>query len=225
MEQKVAPGTGLTARQKQFLDLVCQEPYLRSNFYLSGGTALASWYLHHRESFDLDLFTCRPFDDKRITRWIKASQRQIGYKYVSINEDFGFLTVTFRYPDDTFLKIDFNRYTDIRLKKGMVWRGMDIDSLYDIAVNKLETVSSVARSRDYVDLYYILKRYPFTVEELARGVEKKFSERVDALQLIKNFLKAVEYTDLPRMLIPFDRKDMDEYYAILARSLKKEVLR
>jgi len=27
------------------------------SFYLTGGTALAEFYLHHRISFDLDLFT------------------------------------------------------------------------------------------------------------------------------------------------------------------------
>lgn len=173
----------------------------------------------------MDFFTSRSFDDERITHWVKASRGSIGYRLVHINEDFGFLTITFRYPDDTFLKIDFNRYTDTKLKKGLVWRGIEIDSLYDIAVNKVETVSSTPRSRDYVDLYCILCRYPFRVEELVRGVEKKFSERVDALQLIKNFLKVVEYTDLPRMLVPFDRRDMDTYYADLARSLKKDVLK
>lgn len=29
------------------------------NFYLTGGTALARFYFHHRESIDLDLFTNR----------------------------------------------------------------------------------------------------------------------------------------------------------------------
>ena len=221
----MANAKRLTARQKQFLELVCQEPYIRSHFYLSGGTALSSWYLHHRESFDLDFFTCEPFDDEIITHWVKSSQKSIGYKLVSINEDFGFLMVTFRYPDDTFLKIDFNRYTDIRLKKGLFWQGIEIDSLYDIAVNKLETVSSSPRSRDYVDLYCILQHHSFKFKELVRGVEKKFSERVDWLQLIKNFLKVVEYNDLPTMLIPFDRRQMDEFFTKLAKSLKKDVFK
>lgn len=184
---------------------------------------MSSWYLHHRESFDLDFFTSRPFDDERITHWVKASREAIDYRLVHIDEDFGLLMVTFRYPDDTFLKIDFNRYTDTRLKKGMVWRGIEIDSLYDITVNKVETVSSAPRSRDYVDLYCILQRYPFRVKDLMQSVAEKFSERVDALQLIKNFLKVVEYADLPNMLVPFDRSRMDTFFTTLARSLKKDV--
>lgn len=184
---------------------------------------MSSWYLHHRESFDLDFFTCQAFDYERITHWIKANREVIGYRLVHIDEDFGFLTVTFRYPDDTFLKIDFNRYTETRLKKGLVWRGIEIDSLYDIAVNKLETISSSPRTRDYVDLYYILQSTKFKIKDLMLSVEEKFSEPIDTLQLIKNFLKVVEYTDLPTMLIPFDRGQMDEFFTALARSLKKDV--
>ncbi len=219
----MAAGAGLTSRQEQFLELVCQEPYIRANFYLSGGTALSSWYLHHRESFDLDFFTCRLFDYERIIHWVKANREAIGYMLVHIDEDFGFLTITFRYPDDTFLKIDFNRYTDIRLKKGLVWRGIEIDSLYDIAVNKIETIFSAPRARDYVDLYCILQQYPLSLKDLMQRVGEKFSEPVDALQLAKNFLKVIEYTDLPTMLIPFARHQMDEFFASLARSLKKDV--
>ncbi|MFO7633905.1 MAG: nucleotidyl transferase AbiEii/AbiGii toxin family protein [Caldilinea sp.] len=32
-------------------------------FYLTGGTALARFYFHHRESIDLDLFTNQPDAD------------------------------------------------------------------------------------------------------------------------------------------------------------------
>ena len=53
----MAEGTGLTPRQKQFLEVVLRAPYIIKTFYLSGGTALSSWYLHHRESYDLDFFS------------------------------------------------------------------------------------------------------------------------------------------------------------------------
>ena len=131
--------------------------------------------------------------------------------------------VMFRYPDDTFLKVDFHRYTDRRLRKGIVWRGLEIDSLYDIAVNKLETVSSAARKGLCRFVLHSQAKHRFTLKELTRGVEKKFSEPLDPLQMIKNFLKVVEYTDLPTMLIPFERVRMDEFYIDLARSLKQDV--
>ena len=48
--------TILTERQRQLLNLLSQESYIQQNFYLSGGTALAEYYLHHRLSEDLDFF-------------------------------------------------------------------------------------------------------------------------------------------------------------------------
>jgi predicted nucleotidyltransferase component of viral defense system len=46
----------LTALQKAFLTLFAEVPD-QNQFYLTGGTALAEFYLGHRLSFDLDLFT------------------------------------------------------------------------------------------------------------------------------------------------------------------------
>lgn len=225
MEQKMGKARGLTARQKQLLELVLQEPYIIKTFYLSGGTALSSWYLYHRESLDLDFFTCRSFDLDKISDWLKTKQEVIGYRVLHIDEDFGFLTVTFRYYDDTFLKVDFHHYTNQKLKKGFMWRGMEIDSIDDIAVNKLSTIASSARTRDYVDLYFILKQYPFTLQQLIAGVKEKFSQEIDPLQLTKNFLKVVEYTDFPKMLVPFDETDMQEFYERLAKKLRQKILK
>ena len=46
----------LTPFQKQILTAVGHSP-LKSSFYLTGGTALAAYYLQHRYSEDLDFFT------------------------------------------------------------------------------------------------------------------------------------------------------------------------
>lgn len=44
------------ALQDRFLGHFFAGP-LAEHFYLTGGTALARFYFHHRESLDLDLFT------------------------------------------------------------------------------------------------------------------------------------------------------------------------
>lgn len=219
----MAHGAGLTPQQKQLLDLAITEPYLLRAFYLSGGTALSSWYLHHRESFDLDFFSLTPFDYDRVRRWFRENQQQIGYTYASFDEDYGFLTVRLRYPNDTFLKIDFNHYTRTKLLPGIQWRGLEIDSLYDITVNKFDTIATSPRTRDYIDLYFIAKTHTLPLDDLIADVAKKFREKLDTLQLAKNFLKVSEYLDFPKMLVPFDHKEMEKFYLDLAKSLKKEI--
>lgn len=225
MEQKMAQGAGLSFRQKQFLDLVLQNDDILKNFYLSGGTALSSWYLHHRESYDLDFFSNQPFDGEKIAQWIKLHENKLEYQAVSVNDDFGFYMFMFRYSDNSRFKVDFSHYTSKRITKGMNWKGLDIDSMYEIAINKAHTIRTRPRERDYIDLYCILKQTNWTIDKLFSDADKKFEITMDSLQVGKNFLKAVEIIDYPKMLVPFDKKDMYEFYENLARKLKSKILK
>ena len=224
MGKKIAKGSGLTSRQEQFLDLALRNSYIIDNFYLTGGTALSSWYLHHRESEDLDFFSMVPFDYDKITIWLKRSQKDLGYKSLFIDEDYGFLTFRFRYSDETVLKVDFNHYTPVRLLPAIKWHNLEIDNLYDITVNKLQTISERPRGRDYIDIFFIFNGKHAPLDEFIADAQKKFNEPIDRLQLAKNFLKVVEYTDTPKILLPFDRKKMDEFFERLARDLEPKIL-
>ena len=51
-----------TNRQLAFLKAVAGNKFLADNFYLTGGTALAVFYLKHRYSEDLDFFSEKEFD-------------------------------------------------------------------------------------------------------------------------------------------------------------------
>lgn len=225
MAQKMAKAVGLTTRQEQLLELVLRQPYILDTFYLSGGTALSSWYLHHRDSEDLDFFTTHPFDYDQLIRLFKNAGNELQYRTVIFNEDYGFLSCNFRYSDNTFLKLDFNNYTRILLEKGLNWKGLEIDSLYDIAVNKLDTIFTRPRTRDYVDLYFIFQTYKVSLNQMIRDIPKKFSEVIDPLQLAKNFLKVTEYTDLPKIYLPFDRQEMVKFYQKLALDLKPKIFK
>jgi len=48
--------TILTPIQQSLLSALSKESTVVDNFYLSGGTALAEFYLYHRYSEDLDFF-------------------------------------------------------------------------------------------------------------------------------------------------------------------------
>lgn len=60
--------------QKLIFDEFSKNKSLRKQFYFTGGTALSAFYLHHRESEDLDFFSERDFVDlffllKEFTFW------------------------------------------------------------------------------------------------------------------------------------------------------------
>ena|SRR3989344_2347358 len=225
MGQKMAQVAGLSLRQEQFLGLVLQTKEILKQFYLSGGTALSSWYLHHRESYDLDFFSEHPFDGEKIFSWIKRNEEKLEYQSVSVNDDFGFYTFLFRYADNSRFKVDFAHYTSQRLTKGVDWKGLEIDSMYEIAVNKTHTICTHPRERDYVDLYCILKETNWNVDKLIRDADRKFDAATDILQVAKHFLKAAEISDYPKMLIPFNKKDMVDLYERLAVELKPKILK
>ena len=72
--------TILTQHQKRFLDEFKKEDNLRKVFYLSGGTALAEFYLKHRESLDLDFFTDRDFELILVTTFMDKVKNKLGVK-------------------------------------------------------------------------------------------------------------------------------------------------
>ncbi|MBI4692016.1 MAG: hypothetical protein HY773_01030 [Candidatus Terrybacteria bacterium] len=73
-----------------------------------------------------------------------------------------------------FLKVDFNYYPFPRIEKGMKYKNIIIDSIYDIAVNKVHTISMKARARDFIDVYFIIKEKGYTFEKLLIDAKAKF---------------------------------------------------
>lgn len=206
MGEKMASRVGLTARQKQFLAVVLQTPYLLKRFYLSGGTVLSNWYLHHRDSYDLDFFSDKEEVNKiYLSRWFRRNQ----------------LT----YPNGDKLKVDFSYYPSQRIEKGLNWQGLEIDSLYDIAVNKLETLSMSPRAKDYIDLYFIFKNKKYDLDKLRRDSRIKFEIEVDTIHLARQFLRVKEFKDWPRLYRPLKEKDLVEFYERLAKNMASEIFK
>ena len=173
-----------TRIQKMFLDEIRSDPYLRDKFYLTGGTALAACYLNHRESEDIDLFTNVSFDSAtviarmtRITTHLKAKAT-----LTTIHER---LRYDLAFSARQLLKIDFVFYDFKHLEPVKLLDGLAIDSIEDIAVNKLLAISQRTASKDYVDLYFLLKQ--FTMWDLRIGEEHKFGMEMEPLYIASLF--------------------------------------
>src|SRR3989344_8358243 len=134
MGQKVAQGEGLTHRQEEFLAVVLQTPYILKRFYLSGGTALACWYLHHRESYDLDFFSKHEVNSSYISRWLMSNKNTLNISQISHEALFGFNFFNLTFNNNETLKVDFSYFPSERIEKEITWKGLTIDSLYDLAV-------------------------------------------------------------------------------------------
>lgn len=215
----------LKKHHKEFLELVLKEPYLLKRFYWTGGTVLAEFYLHHRESEDIDLFSeNQEIHLPSINKFIGIAGTKLHTKKIVHRQFLGLHTYIFTLPTIQ-LKVDFNYYPFPRIEKVHKWKGLEIDSMKDIAVNKLHTISTKARERDFVDLYFILKKKSWDLKELIILAKTKFDWHIDPIQLGQTFTQVVAVNDVPNMLVPLDKKDMERFFLEEAKKLAKDIFK
>ncbi len=216
--------TILNEDQQQFLTFVLKEPYVLKRFYWTGGTVLSEFYLKHRESYDIDLFS----EDQEIhlpsiNKFIGIVGAKMGIKKIIHKQFLGLHTYILFMPKRE-LKVDFNYYPFKRINKSANWKGLAIDSLEDITANKIQTISTKARERDFVDLYFIYKKRKFDLKKMIIMAKTKFDWHIDPIQLGTTFMQVANYHDVPRMLVPFKRQEMEDFFLQLAKDLKPDIL-
>ena len=215
----------LDRSQERFLDLVLRQPYLLKHYYWTGGTVLSQFYLKHRYSYDIDLFTeTAEIHLPSIEKFVSLAGGQLGAKSIVHRKFLGLHTFIFKIGKSE-LKVDFNYYPFPRINRGQNWQGLHIDSLEDIAVNKIHTISMKPRERDFVDIYFIMKKKDFSLQRLIDLAKAKFDWHIDPIQLGQNFSQVVAYRDIPQILVSFNRKDMEKFFLKLAKSLEKDIFK
>jgi len=176
----------LTPLQSSVLKSLFQQSGIGSmGFYLTGGTALSAFHLHHRLSEDLDLFTrVEDLDFSVALRHVRELASSFGKTEVSISSP-GFLRLHILGDNGRWdrLKLEFAKDVPVRLAPPLVLDSIIIDSQDDIAANKLSAIMGRDKPRDLFDLYTILKNTPLTLETILKGAARKDAlfEQKDAL--------------------------------------------
>ncbi len=215
----------LSSVQISFLSWIGKQPTVASNYYLTGGTPLAEFYLHHRYSEDLDFFIeAQEVNLMAVQKVIKAAKEQFNLKNVSYENFQGFHTFFLEFPNEEKLKVDFNYYPFPRIESGRKEFGIAIDSLLDIAVNKIQSIGTRTKARDFIDLYFIVKEKGLVVSDLIADARNKFDFFINPIQYGKQFLKVKEVKDFPRMIKPFDQRDLEHFFISEAEKLRGEIL-
>lgn len=214
----------LTLHQKQFLEFATKQDYIFKNFYLSGGTALAAFYLHHRLSEDLDFF--KEKEEVRlevISRLLGKFEKENRVTKIEQRSIFGIHNFFLHFPDKEVLKVDFSYYPFPRIEKGLRFSNLTVDSAYDIAVNKIHTISMQPRARDYIDIYFLVREKGYSLKDLLMKAKAKFDWHIDPLQLGTQLLKVQEAKDFPRMLRKTRPQEWQDFFVREARKLESEV--
>jgi len=159
----------ITELQREILHVFAAVPDA-SSFYLSGGTALADFFLAHRKSFDLDLFTAEEGLTLPFSRILEgALQRSLSVNTVRRLESFVDLEVG-RGQDSTKVQLAYDtpfRFgepldSDLEVK---------VNDYKDLIVDKLLAFFGRAEPRDAIDLFFILQTED--IWELIRSAEVK----------------------------------------------------
>ncbi|MEO0185903.1 MAG: nucleotidyl transferase AbiEii/AbiGii toxin family protein, partial [candidate division WOR-3 bacterium] len=181
--------------------------------------------LFHRISEDLDFFSEKEVYLPAVRNFVQKLQKKINLVKVDYRRFLGLHSFYLFLTEERFLKIDFNYYPFPRIEKGMIYKNIEVDSLYDIAVNKVHTISMEARARDFIDIYFILKEKGYDFKKLILDAKAKFDWHIDPVQLGTQLVKASDLSDYPRMLVKIDHNEWKEFFIKEALKLKKEIFK
>ncbi|MBU4466621.1 nucleotidyl transferase AbiEii/AbiGii toxin family protein [Candidatus Parcubacteria bacterium] len=215
-----------TPEQEKFLDFVSAAPALREHFYFTGGTALSKFYLRHRFSEDLDFFSEKEFDVKDITPFLFKAKQALCFRKIDYQQSFNRNIFHLLFSGKRILKVEFTYFPFPQIEKPMEKQGLSVDSLKDIAVNKVFTINQNPRGRDFFDLYWILKKGDWSVLELLRQARIKFDWHIDPIQCGSQFLKSGLLLDDPILIKKgFDYGKMRKFFEDLSGEIGKKGLR
>lgn len=211
----------LTPEQTTFFDQVSNNEYIRSRFYFTGGTALSECYLRHRFSEDLDFFTEKQYETMIIGNFVTALSNKLHFTFTSELIEGSLYRFQIMFQKVEPLKVDFSHYEGNRVKKGIIYKKIDVDSLLDIAVNKIRTVQQRESVKDFVDLYFLLQE--FSIWDLIDGVKIKFNNKIEPWVLAADLINVESFQNMPRMIKPLTLMQLKKFFRKEAEQLGLQI--
>lgn len=208
----------LTPNQKVLLSAFRKSP-LKTVFYLTGGTALAAFYLRHRFSEDLDFFSDQETSVEEILGFLNSLS---GIRDIQFEKKFDRRLFLLNDSNGNVLKVEFTYYPFRRIEAGEPIEEIVIDGLKDILANKLVAMTDRKDPKDYVDVYTILKqKSDLTLAQMIDLAETKFGIQGISHILTGRFLEEIPPMGGLRLCEPISQEDLAAFYRSQAEWLIK----
>ena len=165
---------------------------------LNGGTALAL-QIGHRKSYDFDFFYNKPIPKNALLNLRKLFGSNLSRAMVDNPDE---LTVIIKKD----IKLTLLHYPFTYLHKRIIWKGIKLAAIQDIASAKAYAVGRRGVWRDYVDLYFILRDH-LTLSNIINASEKRYQGVFDARLFLEQL---TYYEDLEDMTIEYTSKPISE---------------
>lgn len=212
----------LTSEQKKFLGLFFSY-FPEQNFFLTGGTALAQYYLRHRLSEDLDIFTTdQSVDFAAVSLQMNKLINQLNLEILHQVSVPAFLQFILKGRGGYTLKIDIAKDVPVHFGKIRKVGPFYIDSLENIAVGKLLAIFGRAAPKDFIDVYFLLKEKKVDFKRIFESAKKK-DLGLNEFYLAEMFYQITKITDFPKTLKPFNKKGLVKFFLELSDKLYKKI--
>lgn len=145
------------------------------SLYLTGGTALAHFYLKHRRSDDLDFFCeaeelidpfSRRLEEALRSNGMRVERRRGFHSFVELLAEWGGEQTVIHLAQDAPFRFE-------PVQAFPEYPGLKVDSLLDIASNKLLALFGRAALRDFIDVYTLVQRERFSTQTLMEKAQRK----------------------------------------------------
>jgi predicted nucleotidyltransferase component of viral defense system len=197
----------LDQKRKKLLPLF---QIFKKDFYLAGGTGLAL-QLGHRKSYDFDFFSEKRFNENKLFKKIISNLDD--HQVQKTLADKSSLFVVF----DKEINVNFLYYRYPLIKPTIKTKYLDLASLEDIACMKLLAISERIEFKDYVDIYYILKRV--SLKKLINFFEKKIKD-VDVNFILKTLVDFREVEIEPLEFMPSKKVSLEKIKKFVINEIK-----
>jgi hypothetical protein len=167
-----------------------------NEFQLVGGTSLAL-QIGHRESIDIDLFGSGELEELEVSEFLstqgkvqilKKSKNILIYVVDGVKVDL----VNYIYPWlNPFISLENFRLADPR----------------DIAAMKLNAISGRGSKKDFIDVFFLLKKY--SLADMIGFYNQKYRDGSEFLVLKSlTYFGDADAEDTPKMLLPMDWQEV-----------------
>jgi len=191
----------LNQTQKKQLNLIA---CFKKDYYLVGGTAIAL-HLGHRSSIDFDLFTNNQIKRKSVKNILEKEK----VSYSVLYEDSEQLHIMTDMVKMTFFYFPFKIEHKLRFENYIT-----MPSLLDLATMKAFALGGRAKWKDYVDLYFIVKKR-FSIMDIEKRADHIFSEKFN-MKLFRQqltYYKDIDFSE-PVIYVGADhpeKKEIEEF--------------
>ena len=183
--------------------------FVREEYVFSGGTALAEYYFHHRLSDDIDLFALKKDATIHADALCHAVSSIGDMFYEKTHGRFLFSVKSC----EEVIKLDFCPLYFPRLNEPMRLKdGYLVDSLDDIAANKILALCGRNEPKDFIDIYFFNKINGYDLQKMISLAEQKEPQAYRYLVNLDRAERLDFNSEIYKIIVDFSEEEIKGYF-------------